>query len=50
MYRPTPERVIQPLKARQKFIEYWNHDGDAYAVKDRYTVPVGGMKAMKSDV
>ena len=40
--RPSTERVIEPLHARQAFVKEWAKDADAFAVKDRYTIKSGG--------
>lgn len=45
MYRPTPERTVEPLDARQKFVKHWAKNADASGVKDRFCVPSGGTIA-----
>ena len=42
--RPSQERVVEPLGARQAFVKEWASDSNAFAVKDRYTIPVGGTQ------
>ena len=45
MYRPTPERTVEPLGVRQKFVKHWAKNADASGVKDRFCVPSGGTIA-----
>ena len=40
MYKPSHGRIIEPLKAREKFIQYWARDADYYSTNDRNLVPV----------
>lgn len=47
IYRPTPERTIEPLGTRQEFVKYWARDSDAYAVKDRFCIPKGGTAVIE---
>ena len=42
--RPSPDRVVEPLHARQAFVKEWAKDADAFAVKDRYTIRADGTQ------
>ena len=47
LYRPTPERTVEPLGVREKFVKYWAQDADAFAVKDRFCIPKGGTRIIQ---
>lgn len=47
LFRPTAERTVQPLEARQKFVKFWAQDSDAFATKDMYCIPRGGKQIIQ---